>query len=99
MLTRLKTMAAIASQTGKRRYVPHNFGTQDAEALAWAVAQLERRTVWILSSGSGEDGDEWDLRGVYLTEADAIAARDRRATGDLRYGSNEPREIEIGEDT
>ena len=78
--------------------MPHNFGTRDAEALAWAVSQLERRTVWILSSGSGEDGDEWDLRGVYLTEADAIAARERRANSDLRYGSNEPWEIEIGED-
>lgn len=33
------------------------------------------KKVWLLTTGDGSDGNEWDVRGVYSTEALAEKAR------------------------
>jgi hypothetical protein len=56
--------------------------------------------VWVLSKGSGEDGDEWALLGIYSSQENAIAARSiyerprQRVDGSIyNFTSNDPYEF------
>jgi hypothetical protein len=58
----------------------------------------ETQTVWVLSHGSGEDGDEWGLLGIYPTREECIAAGDRYKQRGSWASVNEPWEVAIGDD-
>lgn len=35
----------------------------------------EEKSVWLLTTGSGADGDEWNVESVHATEGGAMAAK------------------------
>lgn len=41
------------------------------------VEDLKVKKVWLLTCGTGEDGDEWSVLGIYTTQEFAVAAKQR----------------------
>lgn len=94
--TKAEPRAEILPEPVLRRSVPDGVAMKSL-----GVDQKRARKVWILGSGSGEDGNEWQLLGIYSTYSEAVDAGNRYKNDPRRKSwadFNQPYEATVDSD-